>query len=170
MTDIFTERLILRPLTLETCRSIAAGVPDEQNWAPGYPTEGDHVVASIALEAGDRHDASTPWGPFQICMRDEALTAIGGVGALHPPDSAGELEIGYGIAESVRGQGLATEAVTGFIDSIRGFGVNTVVALISPENSASQACAKRSGLTFEHLVRTDQDGQMQRWVLHLDIV
>jgi RimJ/RimL family protein N-acetyltransferase len=164
MTQSIAPRVVLHPLTLELSGSITAGIPSAQAWAAGYPTEGDLVIAAITLEAGDAHDASTPWGPFQVCLADAENTAIGGVGAIHPPDVSGEVEIGYGIAESVRGQGLALEAVRMFMDSVRDLGVSTFVAVISPENVASQRLAERAGFTFDRMIMTDQDGDMQRWI------
>ena len=164
MTPPIPSRVVLHPLTLELSSSITSGMPSGQAWAAGYPTEGDLVVASITLEAGDAHDSTTPWGPFQVCLADHDNTAIGGVGAIHPPDASGEVEIGYGIAESMRGQGLALEAVRIFMDSVRDQGVNTFVAVISPENVPSQRLAERAGFTFERLITTDQDGEMQRWI------
>jgi RimJ/RimL family protein N-acetyltransferase len=164
MAQSIASRVVLRPLTLELSRSITAGVPSGQEWAEGYPTEGDVVIASIALEAGDAHDATTPWGPFQVCLADEVNTAIGGVGAIHPPDASGEVEIGYGIAESARGQGLALEAVQLFMRSVLAHGVRTFIAVISPENHDSQRLAERAGFTFERMISTEHDGDMQRWV------
>jgi RimJ/RimL family protein N-acetyltransferase len=117
------------------------------------------------LDAGDALDPTTPWGPFQICLNDLDLTAIGGVGALYAPDDTGELELGYGIAESARGQGLASEAVVAFMNSLDGLGVSTVVAVIAPDNLPSQRLVERLGFTFDLLITTDQDGEMQRWTL-----
>ena len=158
-------RVVLHPLTLELSSSITTGIPSGQVWADGYPTPGDLVIASIALEAGEAYDSRSPWGPFQVCLADAQNTAIGGVGAIHPPDASGEVEIGYGIAESMRGQGLALEAVRMFMDSVRDLGVNTFVAVISAENLPSQRLAERAGLTFERMITTDQDGDMQRWTV-----
>jgi len=169
MVEILTERLCLRPLTSDVCAAIVDGDPGTRSWADGYPTEGDVVVASIAREAGAHHDPDTPWGPFQICLNDAAATAIGGVGAIHAPDPAGSIEIGYGIAESMRGQGLAREAVAGLIATWPALGVRKVVAVISPDNRASARLASATGFHFVRMVDTDDDGLMQHWELDLDV-
>ena len=163
MVEIVTERLVLRSLPLEVCAAIVAGDRGSNAWADGYPTDGDVVVASIATEAGEHYDLSTPWGPFQICLNDAQATAIGGVGAIHAPDSMGSVEIGYGIAESMRGKGLALEAVTAFIATLPTMGVRTVVAVISPDNHPSLRLATAAGLSFVGMIETEDDGIMQRW-------
>ena len=167
MAELVTDRLLLRPLAIEVCQAIVSGTPGQYSWAPGYPTDGDVVIASIAVEAGAAYDSTTPWGPLQICLNDANRTAIGGVGAIHPPDEAGSVEVGYGIAESVRGRGLALEAVNAFIASLRLLEVRTVVAVISPGNGPSQRLAQSAGFVYQDLFDAGDDGVMQRWTLDL---
>jgi hypothetical protein len=168
MVEIVTERLVLRPLLIEVCQAIIDGDPGTRSWVDGYPTEGDVVVASIALEAGSDYDATTPWGPFQICLNNAQATAIGGVGAIHAPDPDGSVELGYGIAESMRGSGFASEAVAGFIATLPALGVRTVVAVIAPGNEASQRLAAATGFSFVDMIDAGEDGIAQRWELKLD--
>ena len=168
MVEITTERLLLRPLSIEVCTAILHGDSGSQSWVEGYPTEGDVVVASIVVEAGSDYDPTTAWGPFQICLNDSQTTAIGGVGAIHAPDSTGSVEIGYGIAESMRGRGFAAEAITGFIATLPALGVRTVVAVIAPGNEPSQRLAMAAGFRFVDMIDAGEDGIAQRWELALD--
>ena len=134
-----TSRLTLATLTGEEWSDILDGRSDR--WAPGYPTEGDVVVARLIASGDWAHDE---WGPLQVRRREDGL-AIGGVGCKGAPDEAGRVEIGYGLAESARGQGYATEAVLGLIDWLRDQGVREVIAECDPDNAPSIAVLRRCG-------------------------
>ncbi len=136
---IRTERLTLSTLTLQEWAQVAAGRVDSA--APDYPTEGDVVVARLIASG---HWANGKWGPLQVRRVEDGL-AIGGVGCKGALDEAGRVEIGYGLAESARGRGYATEAVLGLIDWLRDQGVREVLAECDPGNAASIAVLRRCG-------------------------
>jgi ribosomal-protein-alanine N-acetyltransferase len=134
-----TARLDLHSLTAQEWSAVADG-----RWvrrAPDYPTEGDLVVAALMVSGDWPND---DWGPLQIRLREGDL-AIGGVGCKGAPDEARRVEIGYGLAESVRGRGFATEALLGLIDWLRDQGVREVLAECDPGNAASIAVLRRCG-------------------------
>ena len=136
---IRTQRLVLSTLSTKEWAEVADG--DVPNAAPDYPTEGDLVVARLVL-AGEWPRGE--WGPLQVRRVEDDL-AIGGVGCKGAPDDSGRVEIGYGLAESARGQGYATEAVLGLIDSLRTRGVLEVLAECDPGNAPSIAVLRRCG-------------------------
>ncbi len=136
---ITTQRLALSTLSAQEWAEVADC--DVPNAAPDYPTEGDLVVARL-IAAGDW--PTDQWGPLQVRRLADGM-AIGGVGCKGAPDDRGRVEIGYGLAESARGQGYATEAVLGLLDWLAEQGVSEVVAECDPGNAPSIAVLRRCG-------------------------
>ena len=62
------------------------------------------------------------------------------------------VEVGYHVHLDLRRQGLATEAAAAVRDAARDAGVVHLVAIIRPENLASQRVAQKIGLTEERRV------------------
>jgi RimJ/RimL family protein N-acetyltransferase len=164
-TDLIaTDRLVLRRLTLAEARAVVALERDGRGWAADYPTEGDLVVAGIAVEAGEHYDETGDFGVYQVLLV-ESGEVVGGIGFIHPPE-AGAAEVGYGLAESARGRGLATEALRAVVARAAELGVTTVVAMTGVDNVASQRVLER--LAFRRLatvVEDDEDGPMHHWEL-----
>jgi ribosomal-protein-alanine N-acetyltransferase len=151
-----TPRLTLRSLTMDEWAAVAEG--RSTNGIDDYPTEGDLVVAGLIV-AGQW--TAGEWGPLQVCRRGDGL-AIGGVGCKGEPDADGRVEIGYGIAESARGCGYATEAVLGLLGWLREQDVREVIAECDEGNSASIAVLRGCGF-----VETSRDDGLVRWSLKL---
>ncbi len=77
----------------------------------------------------------------------------------------GWVEIGYGVAESARGKGVATAAVRALI--VRAFadpGVSEVYAETAVDNLASRRVLEKAG--FQHVGQRDseEDGRVDQWV------
>jgi RimJ/RimL family protein N-acetyltransferase len=149
-----TARLTLQSLTMDEWAAVAEG--DAVSGAPDYPAEGDLILASL-IAAGQW--PAGEWGPLQIRRLDDGL-AIGGVGCKGEPDAAGRVEIGYGIAQSARGCGYATEAVLGLLAWLRDRNVREVIAECDEDNEASIAVLRRCGFAESSRV----DG-LVRWSL-----
>ena len=161
MTELRSERLLLRRLTLDEARAVVALDRAGRAWAEDYPTEGDLVVAGIAVEAGEHYDDAGVFGVYQVLLA-ESDEVVGGIGFIHPPE-AGAVEVGYGLAESVRGRGLATEALLAVLALTADNSVQQVVAMTDPDNGASQRVLERCGFErCEELVQ-DDEGPMIRW-------
>ena len=92
MTLLGTERLVLETLTVDEARAISSGDRSGRAWADDYPSDGDLVVAGIAVEAGEHYDESVELGILQVRRRDTGL-AIGGIGFISAPDGC-EIEVG----------------------------------------------------------------------------
>ena len=89
---------------------------------------------------------------------------VGLCGIKHPPSSAGEVEIGYGIAASRRRRGHATAAVAALLDTARGDPrVRAVLATTAVANTASQRVLAKNG--FERIGRSHDpgDGELIVW-------
>ena len=165
-TDLRTERLLLERLTIDEARAVVALDRHGRAWAADYPTEGDLVVAGIACEAGEHYDETGEFGVYQVRLAHTGV-AVGGIGFIHPPE-AGEVEVGYGLAESARGRGLATEALRAMTALAAQHGVAVMVAVTSVDNVASQRVLERAGFTrLLGTIQDDEDGPMLRWELLL---
>jgi RimJ/RimL family protein N-acetyltransferase len=163
--EIRTDRLLLRRLSMEEARAVVALDRAGRPWAHDYPTEGDLVVAGIACEADGHYDETGIFGVYQVLLASG--TVVGGIGFIHPPEN-GAVEVGYGLAPSARGQGLATEALAAMVDLAAEHGADRVVAMTAVDNEASQRVLRRRGfVAMPDLVVDDEDGPMYRWELTL---
>jgi len=141
---ITTERLLLTPLTRDIARQVASGERSGA-WAEDYPTEGDLVIAGLLL-ADPTGAEPGPWGSYQVVERGTGL-AVGGVGFKGPPRD-GAVEVGYGLAPSARGRGLATEAVRALVElALADPEVAVVEAEVQAGNHASERVLLRAGFT-----------------------
>ena len=93
-------------------------------------------------------------------LKDSGLV-IGEAGFKGLPDAEGAVEIGYGIAQSHRGRGLATEAVLAMCEwAFHQSGVRAIKAECLAENSGSIGVLGRSGF-----IQANSDAAMLRWEL-----
>lgn len=114
-----------------------------EGWAPDFPSEGDQVIARML----DR-DADGPLGQRLVVERGTGLV-VGGIGLFGPPED-GRIELGYGIVESRRGRGYATEAAHALVAATLALPeITEVVAGVDPANPASVRVLEKAGLTFQ---------------------
>jgi RimJ/RimL family protein N-acetyltransferase len=99
--------------------------------------------------------------PYLITLADERLVvgSIGGKGVL---DVESEVEIGYNVAPSRRGRGIATTAIRRLADIATGEGI-TLLAHTLPDNLASQNALLRGGFTFDEVMDLPDGIRLQRW-------
>lgn len=157
MVNIETSWLVLRALTRDAAEAIVAGNRRERSWAVDYPTPGDVMVATSALEG--RYSLATdlmPWGLFTIVEKSSAFS-IGGIGFKSAPNESGEVEIGYGVSQSYQGRGVASEAVLAVCDFAR-HGARFVIAETDRDNVASQRVLEKCGFSCH-----EETDQMLRW-------
>ena len=120
------------------------------SWARGYPLPGTRIAARMLLRAaeaaGDAGDGRVPpWGMFQIVLRGTG-EIIGDIGFHGPPDQAGTVEIGYGLAEQHRGRGLAGESAVAICDLAWSRpGVHRIVAQTDQANTPSAGVLGHAG-------------------------
>jgi RimJ/RimL family protein N-acetyltransferase len=101
-----------------------------------------HEDTPDALRGLADYPEQTGEGTFLV-LRDGVV--VGDVGWFGPPDEDGECEIGYGLAPSVRRQGVATAAVQLLVDWVLAQGARSVRAEVLPDNAASLALLARLG-------------------------
>jgi [ribosomal protein S5]-alanine N-acetyltransferase len=154
---IESPQLDLVSFTERRARQVVEG-RRQPSWDPGYPTPGDLEVAAwllgVRFVPGDRR-----FLPRSIVVRSAGLV-IGGIGCHGAPGAEGSVEIGYGIAEGWRGQGLGSEAVSAYVAHLRGLSeVRRVVAVTDVKNAPSKGALLSAGF-----VRVGGDESTDRFV------
>ncbi len=155
MTDIETDRLVLRLVPLAALASTAAEMievtksliseklPDQwfdESWV--FKTRYDQWVADPTF---------APWSIRAIALKDTGQI-VGNMNCHHKPmpfalngKTGLGVEMGYTIFNSWQRQGIAHEAVTGFVSWAKTQQLESVILSISPTNTASLALAKKLG-------------------------
>ena len=149
MQTVETTRLILRPFASDDLDGLAAINRDPQVIrfiGDGTPQSKEKTATRLNgyLEHGRRH-AFGFWTAVEKTTRDMV-----GFCGLQFLENTAEVEVGYRLARRVWGMGLATEAA---VASLRyGFyelKLDRIVAVVHPENVASQRVVEKIGLTYE---------------------
>jgi RimJ/RimL family protein N-acetyltransferase len=141
VSDLITERLILRPLTAEHVKAVVGG-ERLAHWADDFPDGGDKDIAGMLAT---KPPAGLPYGQRQVIERATGL-AVGGVGLFWPPND-GAVEFGYGIVSSRQGRGYATEAAKAIVEfALTLPGVTDVFADVESANPASVRVLEKAGL------------------------
>jgi RimJ/RimL family protein N-acetyltransferase len=140
---IETPRLVLAPATVAFARQVLAGDLAGITAAPGWP----HADTLDALRPYAEHGSDDVPGPWLVSLRDPALL-IGECGWYGPPGDSGEVEIGYGLAASMRGNGYGTEAVRALVGWVAAQpGVRRIVADVEATNTPSRRLLERLAFT-----------------------
>lgn len=151
---IKTERLILRPCTLEDSEALYEymknpNVGPHAGWAPHKSLEETkEIVKSIFLNAKT----------FVICLPigNEESKVIGIIGLendIHRPDGNSR-EIGYSLAEEHWGNGYMTEAAKAVIEyGFNEMGLDQIAIGTSDENIRSQRVISKCGFVYEGTIR-----------------
>ena len=160
MRTIASDRLLLRPWRDDDADFLLdlQSRWDVVRYLGGGPTRmstRDQALASIARRRAVDHPVHGIWAV--TVAADERL--VGNLllkpiplssGA--PPDEPSEVEIGWQLHPDAWGHGYATEAATAVLDDAFSRGLARVLAVVHPDNRASQAVCRRLGMT--HLGRT----------------
>jgi RimJ/RimL family protein N-acetyltransferase len=146
--DLHTGRLQLRPLTRADAEALC-GDGRRDDWADGYPTEGDREVATLLVTSG--YDGNDDLGHRHVVDRVSGLV-IGGIGFWGGPDPDGVIAVGYGVVSDWRGRGLATEALTAMLTHACATGrVRRVVADTEVDHTASRRVMEKAGMHLDQV-------------------
>lgn len=105
-----------------------------------------------------------PWRHGFFLIHAGARTVIGTAGFKGPPDTAGVVEIAYGVAPSFEGQGYATEAAAALVAfAFDAPLVRLVRAHTLPEANASTRVLSKCGFQHTSTVVDPDDGPVWRW-------
>jgi RimJ/RimL family protein N-acetyltransferase len=153
---LVTRRLLMVELGVEEAVALVDGRGGSgRTWAPGYPDDGALMAAGFVMTAAKHGRDLGAFGTYEIIRRRDGAV-IGAAGFQGPPDDTGAVRVGYGLAESARGRGYATEALRGLLEWARGQdGLTCVLADTTRTNVASQRVMERAGMK-----RIGEDGEL----------
>jgi len=152
LPELLTPRLTLRRLT-----------SDDADFVVRLLNEPSFLEFIGDRGVRDRHDAHRylQAGPFAMYERfgygpwHVVRTADGaslGMCGLLKRDSLPEVDLGYAYLPEYWGRGFAFEAASATLDhAARKFGLRRVIAVVSPENTASIRLLEKLGMRFERL-------------------
>lgn len=144
---LVTERLTLRLMEPADAASLAAYRNDTevallQGWELPFTLErAERFVVETAALGWPVH------GDWQQVALDLDGTMVGDLG-VHRTADGRVATLGYTLARSAQGRGLATEAVTAMLGLLESEGVERVDAATDPENHASARLLLRTGFTL----------------------
>ncbi len=155
-----TERLILRPPSLDDFDALAAFYASPRAEFVGGPQSRELSWRSLALEAG--HWVLRGFGRWTVVER-ATQKPIGIVGLWHP-EGFPENELGWDLFDGATGKGYATEAAKAArayaYDTL---GWPTLISLIADQNVNSMRVAERLGARYDNDFTHERFGPMQVW-------
>jgi RimJ/RimL family protein N-acetyltransferase len=137
-----TQRLVLRPLTLDDVDPLVAldSDPEVMRYITGgRPTPRTEMIERVRRRIGRR------W------IADDRATAefVGWFGLVPSAIAAGEYEVGYRLRRAAWGKGLATEGTRALIDlAFTELGATRIWAETMAVNARSRAVMERCGLRY----------------------
>lgn len=143
--DFTSQRLSCEPITPQLAARIL--IRDEQPgdaWHPEYPFADELGPLEHLAHSSQSESIFTMY----LIRETQTGLAIGGLGFFGPPDDLGSVEFGYGLVESARGNGYATEAVRAALDFARANGARSAKADTAPDNIPSQRVLEKAGLVL----------------------
>jgi [ribosomal protein S5]-alanine N-acetyltransferase len=147
--NLETERLILLALLPQEIEALMAGDIELAGSFTGYIFLPGSQLGDLSwhLRALRSDSMQLPWRIRAIIERSSKI-AVGSINLKGPPDAAGDVEMGWGLVESARNRGYATEAAAAVADwVIQQPGVRFISATVPDDNYPSQRIAQRLGLT-----------------------
>ena len=148
LITLATERLILRPFTMEDQQALFT-ITNEPNIFQYFPTKTawdmEKVERSIKYQTA--HWEKFGYGQLAVTLRD-SLQLIGWCGLEFLPDT-NETEVGYLLSGEFWGKGYATEAAKVSVHfGLNEIGLKEIIGLTDPLNIASQRVLEKSGMAF----------------------
>lgn len=156
MTTFAIETARLR-LVLESTEAVLARI---EAMSPAHRGE-----VSPAWLARVRTTPPSPWTHGFAVVERATGAEVGACGYKGPPDSAGIVEIAYGVDPGHQGRGYAKEAAAALVDFALGAGARVVRAHTRRENGASGRVLAACGFEQVGDVMDPEDGLVQRWEL-----
>ncbi|MDV3222439.1 GNAT family N-acetyltransferase [Intrasporangium sp.] len=150
-----TPRLLMTPLGSTRADELAALYADPEVTRFLGPGPWDDAAVREQCHRFERIWSDRGWGQSAVVEKASGLM-IGRVG-LHDWPAWGEVELGYVLARSAQGRGLATEASHAWLGwAAAHLDVDHLIAVIHPENAASIRMASRLGFTLDRRDITPQ--------------
>lgn len=160
MKVLETERLILRRFTVEDSEFILELLNDP-SWLRFIGDKGvrtleaarDYILKSL-IAMYDR----LGFGLYLTELKGEGVPI--GMCGLIKRDSLEDVDIGFAFLPKFRRNGFAYESALAVMAyGKRAFGLNRLVAIISPDNYGSAKVLEKLGFHFERMVKLSDDGE-----------
>jgi RimJ/RimL family protein N-acetyltransferase len=167
MPTLLTPRLRLVPMTLDVVEAVLRGDRGAAETACGAPLPdawpNDDLVARafpLAIEAIRADPETRLWGDSLVLPRHGPSRVLGSV-VFHGRPADGIAEVGYGIEELSRGQGLATEATRACVEwALDQAGIVAVRATTFPWHHASLGVIENVGMQLVDTRAHDVFGEL----------
>ena len=168
MSRLYTARLALLPITFGIADAALRDRSELESLlglrvSKEWPNP-DFRQALEVLRADLKRDPGlAEW--TRLIVHELDVTAIGDVGFKSKPNSAGEVEIGYGVVGDYRKRGIAHEAAAGLIEwAFSAREVKRVVAECYESNEPSIRVLRKLGMEVTHTEEAT-GGRMLKWAL-----
>jgi RimJ/RimL family protein N-acetyltransferase len=147
MPVITTERLHLREMGPADLDDMAAllGDPAVMRY---YPAPKSRAAALGWIEWNVANYAEHGFGLWVVETADGAFVGDCGL-TVQRVDGVDEVELGYHVRPELQGRGLASEAAAACVRFAAERGIRRIVAIVHPDNAASQKVARNCGLELE---------------------
>jgi Acetyltransferases, including N-acetylases of ribosomal proteins len=166
-TELVTQRLRIIPLNLKQLKLMLTDfskLENEMHWNPSNVKLDEHLVEvmRLAFDLASAHSAQLLWLTNWQIVENKENRSIGSLCFHSLPNDDGLVEIGYGINETYRGHGYATEAVGALCKwALQQREVKAIVAETEKNNYASCKVLVNNGF---HLV--GEIGELHQWKLN----
>ncbi|MCF6378674.1 GNAT family N-acetyltransferase [Nocardioides KLBMP 9356] len=142
-----TDRLTFRAMTMADIDAVTEMlVAFDPMRGDRPPSTRDDAVRWIEWQ--ERNYSEHDFGLWVVETRDGAFVGDCGL-TVQDVEGTPHVEIGYHLVAHMRGRGYAREAARAVRDCAAAHGVDHLVALIRPENAASQRVARSVGMELE---------------------
>lgn len=153
-----TERLRLSHFTEEDAAFILR-LLNEPSFIRHISDKGVRTVddAVAFLRSGPMASVALQGFALNRVARKDTGAAIGMCGLIKRPNFA-DVDIGYAFLPEHGSQGYATEAARAILETaLRVHGLQRVIAVVNPDNTASSRMLEKLGFVFEKMVRLQPD-------------
>jgi ribosomal-protein-alanine N-acetyltransferase len=146
-----TARLFLRHFHIFDAEAMMAVFGDREVMRFGDGVQTREWVQNWISTCLERYHQTWGFGPYAV-IEQQRPELLGYSGLFYFPDIGGqpEVEIGYRLRRSAWGQGFATEAARAVRNyAFHPLGLQRLIALIDPSNTASTRVAEKIGMHYE---------------------
>lgn len=167
MEPLYTERLVLLPITLPLVEAVLDGRRADAEALCGFPFPKEWpgrvlVEQAFPCPLGRLRDdpASFVWGGRILVSRSEQMV-VGSVILNGRPDATGTVEVGYGIVLGAQGRGYATEGSRAVVEWVlQQPGVTRVIAATMAWHRASIRVIEKCGMRPAGVRENDMFGEL----------
>jgi RimJ/RimL family protein N-acetyltransferase len=163
MTSIDTERLILRPFTLDDAAAWLPliSLPAVIRYTGDIPATSVDEARELLRTRPLRDYAVHGYG--RMAVIEKSSGRLVGFSGLKYLEDLREVDIGYRFLPDCWGKGYATESASALMEQgRREHGVRRIVGMAHPDNAASIHVLEKLGLRFERLLEPETYGLQLR--------